>query len=241
MHITNTSLIPLLVSRSSAPLDRANSYLLLTRPAYQSALAEPLLVAIPLATHILSGIGLRLYRRRASILRYADSSTSRRSRRAARASTPWPPLSYPALLGYVAVPLVLGHAFLTRGLPLAIEGSSAGIGLDYVGHGVAVAPVAGFVGFTALVSVVSAHVVWGAARWMELTPECARGAGAEKRIGAKRRWWVLQGVSALIAVGWAAGGIGIVARGGRVEGWVGRGYDALLKRVPFLRLALRNM
>ncbi|KAF2745476.1 TTL-domain-containing protein [Sporormia fimetaria CBS 119925] len=83
MHLTNTSLIPLLTR--SVP--ESNRYLLLTRPYYQSLLAEPLLVAIPLVTHVASGVALRFYRRRQALKRYGAEE------REDRRSIPWPRFS----------------------------------------------------------------------------------------------------------------------------------------------------
>ena len=51
---------------------------------------------------------------------------------------------------------------------------------------------------------------------------------------AKRRWWALQGVSAVVVLTWLAGGMGVVGRAGKVPGWVGRHYDELLRRLPYL-------
>jgi len=33
-----------------------------------------------------------------------------------------------------------------------------------------------------------------------------------------------------------AGGLGVVGRGGRAEGWVGKGYDVIYSRIPLLKL-----
>jgi len=135
------------------------------------------------------------------------------------------------------VPLVLGHAGINRVLPWLVEGGSSGVGLDFVGHGVALQKVVGVLGFTALVSVVGAHVVWGWAKWLGVGPE----ATMQER-GKRRRWW---GVNAAVAgfVGvWLSGGIGVVALGGRVYGWVGRHYDVLLSHLPgFSRLVPMTM
>ncbi len=50
----------------------------------------------------------------------------------------------------------------------------------------------------------------------------------------KRRWWVINSVSALAAGVWMAGGLGVVARGGSATGWIGKGWDDLYSRVPLL-------
>ena len=92
LHITNTSLIPL-YTRS---LPESSRYLLLTRPYYQSALAEPLLVGIPLATHIVSGLLLRLHHRAVQLRRAgAESAADHRI-------VKWPPVSRIQALGLMA-------------------------------------------------------------------------------------------------------------------------------------------
>ena len=59
-HIANTSIIPLITRN----VQSADTYLLLTRPYYQSLPFEPILITGALGLHISSGIALRLFRRR---------------------------------------------------------------------------------------------------------------------------------------------------------------------------------
>jgi hypothetical protein len=33
-----------------------------------------------------------------------------------------------------------------------------------------------------------------------------------------------------------AGGLGVVARGGKADGWVATGYDALYSKIPLVKL-----
>lgn len=225
MHVTNTSLIPLLTRSVPA----SEQYLLLTRPYYQSSLAEPLVVFVPLAAHILSGMALRTYRRVHLARRYgADSSADRRR-------LAWPRLSGTSMLGYALAPFVLGHIFVNRVLPLWVDGSSAGIGLSYVGHGFAKDPATSFIGYTVLIAVASTHIIWGWAKWLAYAPEQTAGPpDARRATRRKRRWYTVNAVSALLAGLWLAGGIGIVGRGGEVRGWVGKGYDDLYRRIPLL-------
>jgi hypothetical protein len=58
--------------------------------------------------------------------------------------------------------------------------------------------------------------------------------GKDKK--AKRRWWAINGISAGLAGLWMAGGLGVVARGGKADGWVGKGYDALYAKIPLVKL-----
>jgi len=40
------------------------------------------------------------------------------------------------------------------------------------------------------------------------------------------------GVAAAATALWAAGGLGVVARGGETPGWMGKLYDGLYERIP---------
>ncbi|KAA6412518.1 MAG: hypothetical protein FRX48_03509 [Lasallia pustulata] len=207
-HLTTTSLLPLLL-RS---LPTSEPYLLLTRPYYQSPLLEPLLVGLPLLAHISSGLALRLYRRAQAAKRYGAESHADRRRLA------WPKLSGTSALGYVLVPLVVGHAAVTRGLPLWVEGGSSGVGLGYLAHGFARFPGVAFAWHAALVGVGAWHFVWGWGKWMGWTPDMV-GRG-ERR---ERRWWVVNGVSGLVAGLWMLGVWGCGREGGWGMGWEGLG------------------
>ncbi|KAI9885323.1 MAG: Trimeric GatFAB AmidoTransferase(AdT) complex subunit [Watsoniomyces obsoletus] len=179
MHITNNAIIPLFTRSVVA----SEPYLLLTRPFYQSPLAEPLIVALPLMAHISSGIALRVYRRIYLSRRYgADSSLERRG-------LAWPKLSGTSLLGYFLLPFAAGHVFVNRILPLWIEGGNSGIGLSYVSHGFAKDPVTSFVGYTLLIGLASWHVVWGMAKCVVLAGVwLAGGLGVVGRGGLVTGW-----------------------------------------------------
>jgi hypothetical protein len=196
----------------------------------------------------------------------------------------WPRLSGTSALGYVLVPLALGHAALNRLLPWWVDGSNSGIGLDYVSHGFARDPALSFAGYTALLAVGSLHIVWGAAKWLGYTPDQVGiaavgrgggvGGGSSSGIGSslggaggimgmgggmgggasgsrsgvagagagagdgnrawrrKRRWYVLNALSAALTGVWMAGGLGVVGRDGAATGWVGRHYDELFRSIP---------
>ncbi|KAH7045306.1 hypothetical protein B0J12DRAFT_603581 [Macrophomina phaseolina] len=224
-HITNTALIPL-ATRSIAASD---NYLLLTRPYYQDIPFEPLLVVAPLALHVGSGLALRFYRRRQTLKRYAGDSATFRERR----SVPWPKLSGTSALGYLATTLVAGHAFANRVLPLWVEGSSAGIGLEYVSHAFARHPAIAFAGFSSLVGVAVWHSVWGWAKWLGWNPASVVQGGAEGLLRRKRRWYGINAVAAAVAGLWLWGGVGVVGQGGPATGWVAKDYDALFKSIPY--------
>ncbi|KAK7519547.1 uncharacterized protein IWZ02DRAFT_454476 [Phyllosticta citriasiana] len=225
-HITNTSLIPL----ATRSLPASDTYLLLTRPYYQDFPFEQLLVIAPLALHIASGLALRLYRRRQTVRRYAGEASTRSERR----RVPWPAVSGTSALGFASTLLVGGHAFVNRCVPLLVEGSSAGIGLEYVSHAFSRHPALAFVGFGALVAATVWHGVWGAAKWNGWTPAQLVRPGAEGEMRRKRRWYVINGIAAALAGLWMWGGLGMVGQGGPATGWVARDYDNLFKSIPLV-------
>ncbi|KAI9781255.1 MAG: hypothetical protein M1816_002438 [Peltula sp. TS41687] len=217
LHIANNSLIPL----ATRSIPASEPYLLLTRPYYQShPLIEPLVIILPFTTHIVAGIALRIYRRvHLSRLYGADSRLDRRR-------LAWPALSGTSLAGYALLPFFAAHVAVNRILPYCVDGGNESIGLAYVAHGFARFPALSFVAYVGLVGAASVHFVWGWARWLGGP---SREDGAWRR---KWRWYGLNVLSAGLAGLWLAGGLGVVGRGGAVEGWVGRGYDELFRRIP---------
>jgi len=225
-HIANTAIIPLLTR--SVP--ESNRYLLLTRPYYQSALTEPLLVALPLVAHIASGIALRFFRRRQALHRYgAETQTDRKT-------IPWPSVSGTSALGYALIPLAGFHVWTTRVLPTYMHGDNSMISLSYISHGFALKPFISFAGFTALIGVGAWHFTWGWAKWLNLTPPQVSETESKRHLIKKRRWYAINGVSAVLAGLWLAGGLGIVGRGGKTGGWIGREFDELYNAMPLSRL-----
>ncbi|KAI9651864.1 MAG: hypothetical protein M1831_007529 [Alyxoria varia] len=221
LHITNMSLIPLITQSVPA----SSKYLLLTRPYYQSFPLEPLLVIMPLGIHIASGVSLRLYRRHILVRDSGAITPSERKR------VSWPRVTWTSAMGFAGTWLVGLHAGVTRLLPLLVDGGSSGVGLDFVGHGVSltsqdgVSP--GWLGlgfYTALVTVVGSHMVWGWSKWLGVSPPpgpkpaMAGTAGNETMLRRKKRWY--GGAVATVAVVsvWLAGGVGVVARGGKADG-----------------------
>ncbi|KAF8859849.1 hypothetical protein BDZ45DRAFT_589130 [Acephala macrosclerotiorum] len=223
-HITNTSIIPL-ITRS---VPASENYLLLTRPYYQSFPLEPLLITLPIATHVLSGLALRIHRRNANLRRYGavGVSVSDRFKRRLRV---WPVVSWASLSGYVLTPLVVGHAFVNRLLPWIYEGGSSSVGLSFVSHGFAKHPFVAWTGYVTLIGVGAGHFAWGIARFQGWIP-----IGNDKK--AKRRWWTINGAAVALVALWMAGGLGVVARGGKSDGWVGKGYDLLYSKIPLVDL-----
>jgi Protein of unknown function (DUF1691) len=180
-------------------------------------------VALPLLAHIGSGVALRLYRRHQLAKRYGYENHEQRQRLRG------PSVSGTSLLGYILLPLVTGHVFINRVIPVWIEGDSSGVGLGFVSHGFAKQGVLSFAGYSALIAVGAWHFVWGGAHWLGFTP---RSISADRAGAKKRRLYTLNALSAGVAGLWMAGGLGVVGRGGATGGWVGRGYDELYSRIP---------
>lgn len=131
--------------------------------------------------------------------------------------------------------------FVNRGLPLAVEGDSANIGLAYVAHGFVRHRYVSWLAYAVLLPAGCGHMVWGWAKWVGLSqaagwvPERPTGNVAVDRANRKkrrRRLLIINGVAAAATVLWAAGGLGIVARGGETMGWVGKLYDGLYDKLP---------
>lgn len=141
----------------------------------------------------------------------------------------WPTVSWSSISGYILAPLVLGHAFVNRTLPWIYEGGSSGVGLGFVSHGFAKHPFVATVGYAGLIGVGVGHFVWGIARWNNLVP-----VGNDKK--ARRRWWVINGITLAVTALWMAGGLGVIGQGGKSDGWIGKGYDNLYSKIPFLDL-----
>lgn len=242
LHLANVSLIPA-VTRS---VPGSETYLLMTREIYQTSLTEPILVALPVIAHIGSGIALRLLRRSQNMKRYGAATPGmyalHRSRteleNQRRASSPWPPLSYISISGYAFSVFFAAHVFVNRVLPLQVEGDSSNIGLAYVAHAFARHPITSWVSYVGLLAAGCGHMIWGQAKWFGLSPTTkyiwgTSTAPAEKRARKqrRRRWVALHGASVAFAALWAVGGLGVVARGGLMEGWIGKVYDDIFAAV----------
>jgi hypothetical protein len=152
----------------------------------------------------------------------------------------WPPLSYISVSGYGLAVFVGAHVFMNRVLPLLVEGDSSNISLVYVGHGFARHPLPSWLAYLGLVGFGAGHVVWGWAKWLGFSQRAGWKVGhitghtevdREARRRRRRLFLVINGIAAAVAGLWAAGGLGLVARSGRVEGWVGKVYDGLYEKV----------
>ncbi|KAL2023004.1 hypothetical protein VTK56DRAFT_4219 [Thermocarpiscus australiensis] len=243
LHLATTSIIPL-VARS---VPASESYLLLAREIYQTPLSEPLLVGLPIAAHVGAGVALRLVRRAHNLRRYYGSDDGkipappRPSPSCVSTYRGWPPFSYIAASGYVFAAALAAHVFVNRGLPLLVEGDSANVGLAYVAHGFARHGAASWPAYAVLLGAGCGHMVWGWAKWLGAAQAAGwrlerhtgnAGVDRTSRRRRRRRLLVINAVSAAVAAVWAAGGLGVVARGGPTLGWVGKIYDGLFAKVP---------
>ncbi|RYP13882.1 hypothetical protein DL765_006670 [Monosporascus sp. GIB2] len=248
LHITNTSLIPLIYR--SVP--RSEPFLVMARELYQTPLTEPLLVGLPVLAHVSSGIALRLVRRHQNRKRYGEHkgsalplpsiSSSSGSNGGRRIPSPWPSFNNISISGYLFATVFAAHVAMNRVLPLLVEGDSSNVGLQYVAHGFArharahapgLLRVQGWAAYAALLSLGVGHMVWGWAKWLGVAPPAGwKKTTFDRRMRTKRRraWWTIQGVVVAVAGLWAAGGLGVVARAGAAEGWLGGVYDGIYSR-----------
>lgn len=225
MHIVNTSIVPL-ITRS---VPASEPYLLLTRPYYQSPLAEPLVVIIPLYAHILSGLALRIYRRNQNAKRFGDAYSAENKK--SFLVKFWPKLSAVSKLGYQLTALTVGHMAINRFIPKFAAGGS-NVDLSYVSHAFAKHPVVSYAGFSALLTVGCLHITWGYAKYFGWTPVQVTAVGAERELQKKRRWYTINGIAAALIGLWMAGSFGVIAQAGPAPGWLGKQYDELYKMIP---------
>lgn len=255
IHLATASLIPL----ATRSVPASESYLLLAREIYQTRLSEPLLVVIPIVAHVAAGVGLRLVRRNQNLRRYyyfdggggggGGGGTAPQGLlhtwwnkcRAIgrRLVTGWPNLSYVSATGYAFYVTLAAHAILNRVLPMVVQGDSSDIGLAYIAHGFARHPVVSWLSYGVFLGAASGHMVWGWAKWLGMAQRASwtspeRSSVVETKALRKRRrrtWLVIQGGVLLAFGAWAAGGLGVVARGGLAEGWVAKVYDGLYDKM----------
>jgi succinate dehydrogenase/fumarate reductase cytochrome b subunit len=225
-HYTNTSLIPLVTSSARD----ADKYLLLTRPYYQSFPLEPILIFIPVVTHVASGIALRLYRRRITALRHG--AETHRQRKSIKKHIPWPKLSWTSVAGYVLYPMFVVHMVTMRIHPKNVDGSSASVGLRYWAHGIARSPWVGIPAYAAMVSVASYHFVSGIAKYTMLSSEYISEGGEDGRVKRQRRGWVVNGTAATMAGLWVAGMLRVFSTAGKAMGWEAKHWDEILRSIP---------
>jgi hypothetical protein len=55
-----------------------------------------------------------------------------------------------------------------------------------------------------------------------------------KDLSRKRRWYGINGIAAALAGLWLAGSLGVVGRGEKTVGWIGKEFDDLYRYIPFM-------
>lgn len=258
VHLVTTSLIPL--ATRSVPASESYLLLAReiyqTRLSEPLLVAAPLLlhVAAGLGLRLVRrSQNLRRYGDGSDTL-VADRWFSRTRSALARLQAGWPPLTVIAASGYALTVAVAAHVAANRLLPLAVEGDSADIGLAYIAHGFARHPTVAWTSYAVFLGLAAGHTVWGWARWLGLAQRAAwsdnpwqqllpstdekhvRPTGHAALDKARRRrrrrtWLAIQTGTVVVFVAWAAGGLGVVARGGRMQGWIGGIYDDLYIRM----------
>ncbi|PYH30635.1 MCP1 family protein [Aspergillus neoniger CBS 115656] len=241
LHWANTSLIPL----ATRSVPDSESFILLTRPVYQSPGLEHLVLTAPVLIHIASGIALRNIRSARRARLYGAETRSQR-----HSLTFWPRMSLQARLGYSLVPLLGAHVLVNRITPLMVDGGSSGVGLGYVAHGFARAPALWNLYYLLFVAVGVWHFVGGWAAWMgwrvtTVRKERDRKKGSlegylgasesEQRLRRQRKmWWTVNGIAAVGASIWLAGALGIIGRTGQGYGWEAKGWNEIYSQVPVI-------
>lgn len=243
LHLTNTSLIPLLTR--SVP--SSEPYLLLTRPVYQAPGLEHVVLTVPVLTHLVSGIILRNIRASRRARLYGAETRAQRYM-----LSWWPRMSVQARLGYLLLPLLGTHVLVNRVVPLIEDGGSSGVGLGYVAHGFARSPVFWNIYYGVFVATGVWHFVGGWAAWLgwrvtKVGKERGRRQGkalyggylgyleSEEQIKKRRKmWWIVNGIAALGASVWLAGALGIVGRGGHGSAWEATSWDAMYRTLPII-------
>ncbi|KAJ2892122.1 putative dimethylguanosine trna methyltransferase protein [Zalerion maritima] len=240
LHFATTSLIPLLNNSVAA----SESPLLLAREIYQTPTTEPLLVGLPVVAHVASGLAIRFIRRSQNLKRYGSTATpglwAQHAKKMSESGTIyiyriWPHVSYISISGYAFSVFFGAHVIMNRLLPILVEGNSSSTGLAFVAHGFAKHGVLPWIAYSGLLVVGCGHMVWGWSKWLGIAPSMSstKTTVVDKPTRKRRRriWWGIHAASLASAGLWAAGGLGIVARGGISEGWIGRLYDDMYAKV----------
>lgn len=80
----------------------------------------------------------------------------------------------------------------------------------------------------------SFHFVTGAAKFLKLSKEYITEGGHSGQLRKKWRGRFINGIAALTAALWIAGGLGVVGRSGKGVGWEATNWDKIYKAVPLI-------
>lgn len=237
-----------MIPLATQSVSSSETFLLLTRPIYQSPGFEHLLLTVPVLSHIASGLALR-YIRQSRRARLYGAETREQRKELRKSVLP----SVQARLGYVLTPLLGVHVLVNRLVPIWVDGGSSGVGLGYVSHGFSKLPWLMGSYYIALVGAGVWHVVGGWAWWMGWRGAASglavktRGqtsganggylgsaAGSELMRQKKRRWWIINGLVIAGTGLWLAGGLGVIGEGGPGSGWEAKNWDMIYSQVPLI-------
>ncbi|KAL4801750.1 hypothetical protein BDV18DRAFT_148129 [Aspergillus unguis] len=241
LHFANTSLIPI----ATRSVSESDSYLLMTRPIYQSPGLEHAMLTIPLLTHIASGIALRNIRSSRRARLYGIETRDQKY-----ALSFWPRMTLQARLGYALVPLIATHVLVNRVTPLMVDGDSSSISLSFVAHGIARSRIFWATYYHLFVFVGVYHILGGLASfmgWRITTARKVRGSQKGSLSGdlghtesaqhvkrQKRMWWNFNRIATLGACVWLVGALWIVGYAGEGSGWEAKGWNYIYSQVPVI-------
>ncbi|SAM00788.1 hypothetical protein [Absidia glauca] len=174
----------------------ADSALLLTRPIYQDAHLEGWIVTGSVIWHLVAGTTKSILKPYLNITSTSGKTTT----------TTTPLLRYHDVTGQLLVPLLAGHYYLARGMPIKTMGDSAFVDFGIIAWGLQNKPVITWVWHTALIGVGVYHMAGG----MQLALQRTFGgkvkkaeAGGKKGLVSKTQGVAL-GISTILIAGLVA-------------------------------------
>jgi hypothetical protein len=123
---------------------------------------------------------------------------------------------------------------VNRITPQKVDGGSSSVGLRYFAHGIAKHPILTNIGYATMLGVASWHFVTGGAKYLRVSKEFVVDGGDFGVRKRRRRGWIVNGVAALVAGLWIAGGLGVIGRGGSGVGWEAKKWDEIYRGVPVI-------
>lgn len=172
----------------------ADSALLLTRPIYQDAHLEGWIVTGSVIWHLLAGTTKSILK---PYLNITDTN--------GKGTATTPLVRYHDVTGQLLVPLLAGHYYLARGMPIKTMGDSAFVDFGIIAWGLQNKPVITWVWHTALIGVGVYHMVGG----MQLALQRTFGGRAKKAEAGRKRLvsktqGVVLGISTILIAGLVA-------------------------------------
>ncbi|KAI8330593.1 hypothetical protein BC941DRAFT_440247 [Chlamydoabsidia padenii] len=166
-------------------VEAADSALLMTRPIYQDAHLEGWIVTGSVAWHLAAGMTKSILQPYLNINKKKESSNL---------------IRYHDVTGQLLVPLLAGHYYLARGMPIKTMGDSAFVDFGIIAWGLQNKPFISWVWHTALIGVGVYHMVGGA----QLACQRTFGCGKNKEKSSRTQGMVVVGISAVLLAGLVA-------------------------------------